>query len=848
MIARVGRAAALWLLVAACERLPAVPAGQCGNAVVEPDEDCDSFAPPGVPGGSCRPPGGPGQCRIDCGRSPAGRRPCPAGWGCDAQELCRAPTGEFTEVAPARVAGAWTLLAGDFDGDGRSDVLGREPLDALGRTGLRLHYFDDGGLPTASIAFPKQVSSPTLTDVSGDGRADLIFGPLTAGVLLGQADRSWVPESFDSYNLPDTSIRVVAAREDAFQDFSAVVALATVEGKPTLLIPQRAGLLRRGTLPGPIEALAGDPVSGDLVESATSPCWEIVVAARAATTLVVFDVCTRDAAGAVVWRTAAQELTVALEPPAPIDGAPQVVDIDGDEHLDVLVGAGGRAYVAYGDGTRLAPARPMRVMLVDLLSGTEMELDLPAPLAAGDFTGDGRADFVTGTRFIASLPATAAPLPRYRAPTVNGGAPWTSARVADLNRDGRLDVVAASSRSVGVDFFNGTGGMHLIPSRLSSNGPVRHLATGDFDGDLVADLAFLETTAASERDGLLVAFGNLSGPPSAPVTVARIAQTEQLAVLHELGRSVLLVASARTVAGRKRGQLAVLEGLGDRLPFAPRQLVTLGPDGSLEGASALALTAGSFRGAVQPEVLALSTVSHPADRDWVFWLLPALASLDDVAMPLRGKIDPRLLPASGTGDEVVIHAAGVPADLNRDRRDEAVWAMAADELQRCGLLVAGTAPGTNQLTTSTALVVDHPCVRPQVIPVDADADGFLDVALLADGRGASGARLMVLWNDGKGGLAPDRATPINPPGDSPREFTVLRPVPARPLTFAYVTDRAVQLVTSAGGRRFAAPITLTSLPGATGIVAADVDGDEVEDLALAASGKLSIWRAKVKAP
>ena len=53
--------------------------------------------------------------------------------------------------------------------------------------------------------------------------------------------------------------------------------------------------------------------------------------------------------------------------------------VDGDGHLDVLIGASGRVQVAYGDGTTLAPATPLRVRLGGVPDPTDIEM----PLAVG---------------------------------------------------------------------------------------------------------------------------------------------------------------------------------------------------------------------------------------------------------------------------------------------------------------------------------------------------------------------------------------------------------------------------------------------------------------------------------
>ena len=173
---RAAVAAALLLVVAlaACAELPPISAQQCGNGVVEPPESCDTFAPDAA--SSCRPPGTVGACHLDCRRRADGSRPaCPVGWGCDVQGICLRPTGAFIPLPEVEVGAAYSLLAGDFDGDGRAEVVSREPTDGLGRTRLHVHYFGQDGTPDETRDFPKPMATPAIADLSGDGRSDLRF-------------------------------------------------------------------------------------------------------------------------------------------------------------------------------------------------------------------------------------------------------------------------------------------------------------------------------------------------------------------------------------------------------------------------------------------------------------------------------------------------------------------------------------------------------------------------------------------------------------------------------------------------------------------------------------------------
>ena len=838
--------------LAGCKELPAVPANTCGNGVVEPPEDCDTFAP--AAGAACLPRGAPGQCHLDCRRRADGSVPsCPTGWGCAAQGICRPPTGALEASVQSSLGGVSSLMAGDFDGDGRADVVTLEPLDGRGRTKLRFHYFDEAGSLTDTRSFPKLLASPVIADLSGDGRSDVGFTDFRIGLLVGQSDRSWVPETFSSYHFPDATVRMLGVYDGQIQDISAVVVLTTLAGVPGLYVPDTFGILRRrGELPGPIDALVGEPVTGDVIaDPITSPCRELFLAVRNATSFWMVDTCTRlDGAAPITFRDRFGAWEVPLDPPAGIEAAPQVADMDGDGHLDVLLGAGGRVYVAYGDGNGLSTAIPYHLPLAN---PETVSPEIPMPLAAGDFTGDGAVDFVFEDHLLISHPSGGDRLPTYLPDRANEGAPRTVARIADFNGNGRPDVVAASSGRLGIDFFNGTGTPQVTAFSLATKGPVRLLTVGDFDGDLIGDLAFIEAAGAdSDPDALMIAFGSPSGGPAPPAAVARIHHAEELSTVTEAGIGNLLVASSETVAGAPSGVMAVLAGSGDRLPFAPYQLVSVSTDSSVSNSAGLAMTYGGFTAPGHGDVLVLSTDGDPNNRDWQFWLLPALQRSESAAMRIgTGQLDARLRPAYVDAYHVVVNLTGAAGDLDGDGRDEAVWAMPADGNTRCGLAIVGTTAGTTagdapRVIPRATLFLDHPCAGPQVALADVDGDGAVDIALLTGALGDLDRQLVVLWNDGAGGFATARLATVSGPADSPQQFTMLPASLDRRAGFAYVTDERVALVSiGADPRQFDPPRAVLAVQHGTGIVAADINGDGVTDLAVAASDNLLVLKAQL---
>jgi FG-GAP-like repeat/FG-GAP repeat len=855
------RLAPILLAASGCAPLPDIPAQECGNGVVEAREDCDSLAPGAMP--PCRPSGTVGQCHFDCRRGSDGKRPaCPASWGCDGDGICRAPTGEFEQRADYQVGGAVSVLAGDFDGDGRADILSRGPPGILGQTKVRFHYFDGSGALSDTRLFPKLLAAPLVTHLAGDAGSDVVFSAagVGVGVLLGRPDRNLVPESFGSYRIPDAAARLVSVYNEPIQGItSGVLALTTLGGVPGVYVPDgMTGQLRlRARLPGSPEGLVGDPASGDvIIEPQSSPCRELVLAFSGASDFLLVNSCLRAAGRAeVTWRDDFEQRTIALEPAAPIDAAPQLVDVDHDGHLDVLVGAGGRPYVSYGDGQGLAVARPYQLELANPADLGPDGASIAMPLAAGDFSGDGFVDFVFEDHLLISRPpAPGSRLPGYVADQANLNGRWTEAKIADLNGNGKLDVVAALSGSLDIDFFNGTGTEHLNSFRIPTSGRVRHLAIDDYDGDLINDVAFVETPGTDpEAESVSIAFGSLAGPPLAPVAVARLGHIDQLYAFREGQLGSLSAASAETVQGHRNGVLTLFEGSGDRMPFAPYRLTNFSSDGSIEDFPAYGLAAGAFQSPGRRDVLALSTNPQML---WNLWLLSSLDTAGGTSTRLEPGLDPRLQPVSfapppdraapAPSPEPHLAVASASADLDRDGRDEALWAMPADDERHCGLLVAGTDAGGATLVAHDVVVLDPPCAGAQILPVDVDGDGSIDVALLVGVSGEADRQLLVLWNDGQGHLSSQNVTVVGTGGQSPQGFTALPATAGRPFSFVYVTDQALALVTAVKARELGAPRTLASLPHGSGVTAADVDGDGVLDLVIAAGGDLTVMKAQLQ--
>ncbi len=830
------------LLLLGCTSFPTIEAGVCGNRVLEDElkvpEACDTFVESKTE--RCRPPGDEHECQYDCRVGSDGVRPtCPVDRGCAADGVCREiATNEYE--APRTLTAertAW-LSTADFDGDGRVDLLSAAPRDQFLQARFRVHYFDEGELGLTTRVFPRETTRPVVKDVNGDQRSDFLFSTFRVGMLPGRADRDWLPATFSSYQEPSSGLRVVSVYDELVSGGSPLAVLTDRKGMPGLYVTGAASLEPRLALPATVQQLAGTPLSANIARGPTSPCNEVVFAFLNDDTFRVYDLCvvSSDPSSEVVWRDHPVEQLVHLPAGLSIDAAPFAADVNGDGWLDVVVGAAGRPYVAYGDGERLEDEAVLLEVMISDEQGVERE-QLPMPLAAGDLSGDGFADFVLPDIIVSSRPRLSGNGQIYSASYKNRGNPWTMAEVADLNGNGRPDVIAASAGVAGLAFVNGSGSRYQVGATLPTEGPVQFLTTGDFDGDLINDVATAEASRSSEAPGyLVVAFGIRDTPPLPGKRIAELRDVEQLGILGEYGLDNLFVASNQSVNNEPYSTLTLFEGTPDRLPFAPYSLVNFYLESQLVDSSALAVVVGSFTAPGASDLVALGTVD-PA-QGWTQWLAPDIASGRHPPRLLEGEHPANILPTHGERADAVLSVAGAAADLDGDGLDEALWLM-PEGRDGCALLVYDLAVRAGAAVQKDLLHFNEPCRTPELVAVDQDGDEHVDLMLLL----GLPQRLHVLWNDGQGGFSLENSSILSDlAGGDIRAFS---PFPGpKDTRIAFVSAAALHVASM--GSADDSVREVASLEDAHSVVVLDPNGDGVSGIAIADAQGIRLFEAAFK--
>jgi len=367
--------------------------------------------------------------------------------------------------APELVQGRGLVAIGDFNGDGKPDLLQADTGYTVKSLKVRVHLGNGAGaFGPPIVSAGAGASSLAVGDFNGDGKLDLVEGYFEGNqiaILFGNGDGSFqAPVSIPvqaatgdlvvaDFNGDGKLDLAMSAFEDSAGYYGAIVLLGNGDG--TFRTPIHISMPAGGY------AIASGDFNGD---------------GKPDLVLVENEVWIAFGNGDGTFQTPVSE--------ANAKGIPVVGDFNGDGKADLALGGQGIAILlGNGDGTFGAPK-------------TYDRDDSIRDLAAADFNGDGHLDIaaVTTLNRVAVLFGTGTGA--LEAPAYYSGAPaFPNLAVADLTGDGRPDVILGGFSSV-IFLNNGKGRFNgSFALAAGYEGGALWSAVGDFDGGGQPGLAFV---------------------------------------------------------------------------------------------------------------------------------------------------------------------------------------------------------------------------------------------------------------------------------------------------------------------------------------------------------------------
>ncbi|HRI68656.1 MAG TPA: VCBS repeat-containing protein [Polyangium sp.] len=826
-----------------CSNLPELAFDSCGNFVIDEHEDCDTYTV--AESHRCARPDEPNACHYTCGAEGV---TCPDGFGCGQDQVCRRSSRSFEPQTEAQ-GYVWptSIHTGDFDSDGNGDLLLLGPADSFGYRAARALYSQGFSLRSGLSILPTELANPAIGAGSEEaGLRDIAFADFEGVALLrGYPDRSADFTVFPTTTL-SSSTHARIAMGDALPDRPGDEIVALLENEDGTSEVSGIELGRKpitlASAPGGEEALAQPYGFFAKRFDETDLCVRVVIAYAKASSVELVTPC-RSTGTKFEWNTGATLDSIQLQPPAEIDLGVIGFDIDFDGYRDLVIGASGRTYVAFGLGNGQFISKKANGVV-----GEAAPYDLPLaaggsrgfPLAIADLNADSKPDFVIPKGVVLSTSTN------YEFAYRNLGAPWSEALVSNLNANDQPDIVAVVDGALDVHFLNNAGNGVFGTATLPTEGPPKHLTSGDFDGDLLQDLVFSEEISEHGQlsDHLSFSFGTPFGPPAFPVATGEVGELGQIVVGHFQGQSGPDPMSELgvVVEGQdgRADSIALLPGRASRAIFS-----TLSLQKDTTPYLPVSLAFGHF-GDDTEDIAALAANTSNGGLS-----LFRIEAFDEEGLSVPEASDDLLanfIPAdAGNAVNLRYGAIVVPADFDKDMMDEVLVVGAYVDQQQGAFALAGydTSRGKfhlidaqvfpAQITVDSTMFID-----------DLNGDGYPDV-VLTTGTQASPSDLILVWGDGSAHV-PDLQTSLQRLRFEGQGVTAVAKVQSP-------AGKGKMLVASTPGKTYLLELTAertwtsTEIPQigpARSFGVIDFDRDGVEDLAVQLEDGLELVRSVPK--
>jgi uncharacterized protein (TIGR03437 family) len=415
-------------------------------------------------------------------------------------------------------SGAQSILTGDFNKDGKLDVV---VIGSSNSDGIAVYLGKgDGTLQSPNFFSGHEATIQAVAyDFNGDGTLDLaVVNGLSndVSILLGKGDGTFAAAA--NYPAGVTGAGQIVVGDfngDGHEDLA-------VSGASSISVLLNSGHGTFGAAintPGAFNYITG-LAAGDFNNDHK---LDLAVTDSGGGTLAIF---LGDGAGKFPTE---HDYLAGSEPLGLF-----AMDLDGDGNLDVVIASGHPdllipnensqfivAFLGNGDGTLIGPPA--------YHAGSS-----PNAIAVADFNGDGHPDIASAAGQLTSGGQLWIGLAGQLPVSINLGSSVSASGVAaaDVNGDGKPDIVVGDANGSGVYVLLGKGdGTFQAPVKYSTGGAVNSVTIADFNGDGKPDIAFCGYTNAlppvgaagilfGNGDGSFQAVSALTGFGSAPGSLA----------------------------------------------------------------------------------------------------------------------------------------------------------------------------------------------------------------------------------------------------------------------------------------------------------------------------------------